>query len=135
MQPAAISGETSIWPRISPTGDSVTYFKLDLGRTETVGVDYRKAVFPLQVHAKQNMTFLNLVHLQEHYFWLHVIPHIRNAISEQQHINETSLAATWALLGLFIAAIIVIALLVLTLFRKERKRRYPERGVVLQRAN
>ena len=43
---AAISGETSIWPRISPTGDSVTYFKLDLGRTETVGVDYRKAVFP-----------------------------------------------------------------------------------------
>ena len=55
---AAISGETSIWPRISPTGDSVTYFKLDLGRTETVGVDYRKAVFPPQVHAKQNMTFL-----------------------------------------------------------------------------
>ncbi|XP_046655039.1 esterase E4-like [Daphnia pulicaria] len=103
------------WPHVSLHNglDGVLYLNLDLPAT-IIGLDFRKA---------------------EHNFWMNVIPHIRYTTATSNQKSNECFSAVWSLLSLLIASLIIIVLLTCIMLLNKRKRRYPERGVVLQRNN
>ena len=64
---------------------------------------------------------------------MNVIPHVRDMTMASHQKNYECFSAVWSLLSLLIATVIIIGSLSCMMTLNKRKRRYPERGVVLQR--
>nr|CAH0104239.1 unnamed protein product [Daphnia galeata] len=103
------------WPHVSLHNglDGISYLNLDLPAT-VIGLDFRKS---------------------EHNFWMNVVPHIRYVATTSIQKSHECFLAVWSLLSLLIASLLIIVLLSCILLLNKRKRRYPERGVVLQQNN
>lgn len=101
------------WPHVSLHNglDGIVYLNLDLP-VAVLGLDFRRA---------------------EHNFWMNVVPHIRTVTATSNYKSFECHTALWSLLSLLIASLIIIVLLSCVMVLNKRKRRYPERGVVLQR--
>lgn len=65
---------------------------------------------------------------------MNVVPHIRQMATVSQQQNNYSLSSMWTMVGLLVMAIALVVFLVFALLFKQRRRDYPVRGAVVERA-